>query len=372
MRNTVITFFILIPLMSVCLLILPKKDFSENENRYLAKFPEFSVESMLQGNFTDGINTWLTDHFPARDFFVGIKTQSDLLLGKKIINQIYVINSDLLIEEYQEPQNTDKISKILDKFNQKISEAFPTINMQIMLVPTAVKIYEEYLPSFAPKLDQVENTSTLIQKSKIPSIDVYNILRIHKDEEYLYYRTDHHWTTKAAYYAYQEYCNQNNLKPIALDCFISKQVTDDFYGTLFSKVKNYQMNGDVITIYEYPEWDLSVYYEDADVETDSLYNLEYLNQKDKYSLFLNNLHSLIEITNKNVHNGHELVLIKDSYANSMVPFLVNHFEKIYVFDTRSYKKGISQFLSEQEGITDILILYNMNSIDTDTGIYGIY
>ena len=104
--------------------------------------------------------------------------------------------------------------------------------------------------------------------------------------------------------------------------------------------------------------------------TDSLYNFDYLEEKDKYSLFLDNIHPLIEIENTAADSENELMLIKDSYANSMVPFLTHHYRKIYVFDTRYYRNGLSSFLSEHETITDILLLYNLNTLDGDTGIRG--
>ena len=97
-----------------------------------------------------------------------------------------------------------------------------------------------------------------------------------------------------------------------------------------------------------------------------------MDKKDKYSLFLNNLHPLTEITNDTAETDRELVLIKDSYANSMVPFLVRHYKKIYVFDTRYYKDGPSAFLAEHAGVTDVLLLYNMNTLDGDSGIRGVY
>lgn len=372
MKKVVIAFFIGIPLLSVLLLLLPKENFSENENRYLAKYPNLSMETVLDGQYMEEVNVWLTDHFPARDFWVGLKTKSDLLIGKKIINEIYVLNEDCLIEEYQIPEHTQKVGKILKKFHEKIMDNFPDMRMQIMLVPTASEIYNEVLPRFAPVISQKDAMEEILETSNIDCIHVYETLQCHKNKEYLYYRTDHHWTTTAAYYAYEKYCEDNKILPLKQEDFRQTIVTHDFFGTLYSKVKKYQMKGDSILLYEYPEWNISLYYEDTGLETKTLYNLEYLQKKDKYSLFLDNLHSIIEITNHDVKNGKQLVLIKDSYANSIVPFLVNHFEKIYVFDTRSYTKGVSHFLEENSGITDILILYNMNSIDTDTGINGIY
>ena len=103
-----------------------------------------------------------------------------------------------------------------------------------------------------------------------------------------------------------------------------------------------------------------------------MYAMEYVSQKDKYSLFLDNLHTLVEITNASAETDRVLVLIKDSYANSMVPFLTHHFKKIYVFDTRYYKHGPAAFIGEHPEVTDVLLLYNLNTIDTDAGIRGIY
>ena len=99
--------------------------------------------------------------------------------------------------------------------------------------------------------------------------------------------------------------------------------------------------------------------------------MDYASKKDKYSIFLNNINSFVEIENKDFKGLEELVVIKDSYANSIIPFLVNHYKKIYVFDPRSYKKPISEFINEKK-IENVLILYNANTIDNDTGINAIY
>ena len=100
--------------------------------------------------------------------------------------------------------------------------------------------------------------------------------------------------------------------------------------------------------------------------------MEYIDKKDKYSLFLDNLHPLIEITNSSSADDRTLVLIKDSYANSIVAFLAHHYKKIYVFDTRYYKEGPAAFIKELDTDTDVVLLYNMNTLDTDLGIRGIY
>lgn len=240
-----------------------------------------------------------------------------------------------------------------------------------MLVPTAFYVYREKLPEHAPWRDQMETAQALYTASGMEAIDCSRAL-LTCGEENLYYRTDHHWTTLGAYQGYLVFCEKMGLEPVPLEKLIPQVVTEDFEGTLYSKSGDYSHPGEEITIYTNPADRLTVEYKDTGEITDTLYNMEYAQKKDKYSLFLNNLHPLVEITNETAETDRELVLIKDSYANSMVPFLVRHFKKIYVFDTRYYKDGPSAFIAEHPGITDVVLLYNMNTLDTDTGIRGIY
>lgn len=356
--------------LSVCFLLSPKKDFSENENRYLAKLPSFSARTVLSGEYTESLNDWLADHFPQRDFFVGLKSSVEIASGRREINHIYVAEDDYLIEPYTKPQNTERITDTLVRFYDKLDQ--PKLNVNLMLIPTAVTIYSDLLPAHAPLSNQMETAYAIYDATGIPAIDCSDYLFDNASKGQLYYRTDHHWTTLGAYYGYLAYCDEKELTPVPLESLTAQTVAEDFVGTLYSKVNDYSHKKDTITIYTNPEDDITVTYVDTGEVTDSLYNLDYLKEKDKYSLFLNNIHPLIEIENKTAASQDALMLIKDSYANSIVPFLAHHYKKIYVFDTRYYREGPSSFLSEHEEITDVLLLYNMNTLDDDTGIRGIY
>lgn len=356
--------------LSVSLLFSPKKNFSENENRYLAKFPVFSLRTVLNGEYADSLNDWLTDHFPQRDFFVGLKSHVEIVCGRKYINGIYLAKDDYLIEPYIQPQNTDRITDTLIRFYGRIDENKCSISL--MLVPTAITIYHDKLPAYAPSSNQLETAYTIYDRTKIPAVDCTENLLDGASKEQLYYRTDHHWTTFGAYCGYLAYCEAKGLTPIPLESLTAQIVTETFAGTLYSKTSDYKHKKDSIIIYINPNDALTVTYTDTGKVTDSLYNFDYLEEKDKYSLFLDNIHPLIEIENAAADSENELMLIKDSYANSMVPFLTHHYRKIYVFDPRYYRNGLSSFLSEHETITDILLLYNLNTLDGDTGIRGIY
>lgn len=358
----------LILAFSLAFLVSEKQDFSEGENRYLQKFPAFSLKALKEGEFTEDLQSYLADHFPLRDFFMGLKAETEIGLGCRQINGVYIGKDGYLIETYETPKNTEKVAAQFRKFNEAVERA----DVSLMLVPTAITVYREKLPALAPAGDQMETLQEIREGAGVDFISCYEVLLEEKDREQLYYRTDHHWTSYGAYAAYTAYCGAKGITPLPREKFIVKKVTSDFRGTIYSKLNDGQMGSDEIVIFENPDNRLTVSYLDTGEVTDSLYNMEYLDKKDKYSMFLNNIHPLIEITNETADSDRELVVIKDSYANCLVPFLVNHYRKVYVFDTRYYKGGPSSFINENRGITDVLLLYNMNTLDADLGVGGIY
>lgn len=393
----IITAFILC--FSVWCLVAPKQTFSENENRALASWPVYSFDTLKDGSYMSGIQTYLSDHFPLREPFMTLKTKYEMLTGREEINDIYLAKDGYYIEAYKTPKQQ---KKIITQF-QKLQDAITTDakqNVRVMLVPTAISTYNAKLPGSAPDrgvLRQVDTMNEIYAAlPNLQKVDAWSPLQAAAAQEAdnagnvqsmadaedvgsdtaavtgLYYHTDHHWTTHGAYVGYQAYCGAAGLSPIPEADFQKTCVTTDFHGTIFSKLHDSTVPGDAITLYENPANQLTVSYPDTGEMTDTLYNRDYLAQKDKYSMFLNNLHPLVEITNATADSDRQLVLIKDSYANSMVPFLVNHYQKIYVFDTRYYRFGPSSFINEHPEVTDVLLLYNMNTIDTDLGVGGIF
>ena len=394
---SLITAFILC--FSVWCLVAPKQTFSENENRALASWPVYSFTALKDGSYMSGVQTYLSDHFPLRDPFMTLKTKYEMLTGREEINDIYLAKDGYYIEAYKTPKQQ---KKIITQF-QKLQDAITTDakqNVRVMLVPTAISSYNAKLPNCAPDrgiLRQVDTMNEIYAAlPNMQKVDAWSALQTAAAQEAdnagnaqsmadaedvgsdtaaatgLYYHTDHHWTTHGAYVGYQAYCGAAGLSSIPEADFQKTCVTTDFHGTIFSKLHDSTVPGDAITLYENPANRLTVSYPDTGEVTDTLYNRDYLAQKDKYSMFLNNLHPLVEITNETADSDRQLVLIKDSYANSMVPFLVNHYQKIYVFDTRYYRFGPSSFINEHPEVTDVLLLYNMNTIDTDLGVGGIF
>ena len=195
-------------------------------------------------------------------------------------------------------------------------------------------------------------------KERIPEsclVDVTDTLKEHADES-IYYRTDHHWTTLGAYYAYVEWARTAGFEPFAKEEFEVVKATDQFYGTIASKV-NVSVKPDDMYLYKKlgnPKY--IVEYNQTET-TDSLFNYASLDTKDKYTVYLNGNNALVKITSEN-KNGRKLLVIKDSFSHCFVPFLVDHYEEVYMIDFRYFRMGVSQFM-EQEGITDVLVLYNV-------------
>ena len=163
---------------------------------------------------------------------------------------------------------------------------------------------------------------------------------------------------------------EKGILPLPLEKMRKNKVSSEFKGTIYSKVNDFKLSGEIMWAYD-ADVDLTVKYSDLDKSLDTLFAKEYFDKKDKYSYFLNNLHPYIEISNKEADNDKELVIVKDSYANCMVPMLIAHYKKIHVFDTRSYRGKVSEFVNRNPKIKDVLILYNMGTINDDTGVGGI-
>ncbi len=372
-------------------LLSPQKGFSENENRVLSSCPVPSVESIFDHSFMDSFEDFVSDQFPLRDDLLSLSVRVSRTEGKKVINKvIYVPGEDgntRLIDEYKKPVNADKFIDAVGRLGDGITSA----DITVMLVPTAYWIYEKEMPGSFLKTDRPmqQDTFHYMQdgikdlSAKINMVeDIYGSLSEGQNLGLnLFYRTDHHWTTGGAYMGYLALAPY--LKFTEDRDLLSKTtpVTDSFYGTTWSKVVDYSVSPDTIDIYESPQWKdhITVTYEDTGECFDTPYNMDYLDKKDKYSVFLNNQHSLITIKNNDPDlqrtdgtDRRALVVIKDSYANSLIPFLMDKYETIWVFDPRYYRGSITEWVNDHPEVKDVLVLYNLSTMDNDRGVGAIY
>lgn len=347
--------------------IVPEKTFSENENRTLQTKPKLSVQTLLNGNFSNDYETYLSDQFIGRNQWITLKTKSDRALGKQEVNGVYFGKDGYFIEKHTKDEVSqeqyEKNLARLTTFTETYSELFGNNHIKVMLVPTASSILREQLPAYAPEDPQNDILNTVEQSIKKGTfLDLQPILN-EKKEEGIYYKTDHHWTTLGAYYAYVEWANSVGIEPILKEDWSKEIGATDFLGTLYSKV-NDASEKDTIELWTREGEDYEVIYDMGQKRVHSLYERKYLNKKDKYSVFLDGNHGVTVIKNKKNNNGKKLIIIKDSYANCFAPFVAAHFEEVHLIDLRYFNLGIKDYVKQYE-ITDMLLLYHVMSYATD-------
>ena len=239
-----------------------------------------------------------------------------------------------------------------------------------MLIPNSIYINQDKLPQYAETYNQKEIINNFYNSldSKINTINVVDILLENKDK-YLYFKTDHHMTSYGTYLAYTKLCRAVNIEPQNIDNFELKTVSKEFLGTFDSKAQVINQEKDQIDIYlnSYNQDIISAEYDKE--TTNSIFNKEYLDKKDKYSFFLNGNNAKVVIKTK-VENEKKLLVIKDSYAHIMAQFLCQNYEEIHFIDPRYYKASLTEYI-KQNNITEILFLYNVSNIVTDLGILSL-
>lgn len=351
---------IMVVSMSLLFVFGSKKEFSYNENRYLARFPKTNINSILSGKFMNQLETYIADNFPLRENLLEIKSRTYKNLGVYKQSDVYYGNDNKLYQEYIKPENSDKIIKRVNKLKDKVNS-----NIYFMLVPTAIYVNSNKVSKYNTSYDEGITLDYYKDNLNVNFIDIRTSL-IENKNDYLYYGTDHHWTSRGAFIAYKDFCNEVGILP---NNYNYSKVSDKFYGTLYSKVLDNSLEHDYIEIIN-SNTNYRVYYDDTKEEDNSMYNYKYLDEKDKYSFFLDNNHSLIEIDNLDIESNDTILIIKDSYANSFIPFIGPHYKKIYVIDPRYYNSSISDFISENN-IENVLFIYNVLTIDDDLGIVSI-
>lgn len=331
--------------------------YSPVEKRELQTRPEISITKVLDGRFQKKYESYLRDQFPGRDHWVSFQTDMELFMGKNEIHNVYIGKNHYLLEHYTEKEfDPQQISKNLQALEKFVGKTKQNADVHVMMVPTKSWVLREKLPAFAPHYKEQKFYDALQQKLEKEDvlISVEPVLDAHKEEE-IYYRTDHHWTTLGAWYAYEQY-----TKAVGGDLQRAQGkkkfrcISKDFYGTTYAKI-NYARQADKIEIYE-PADKLRVVYNMGEKKTKTLYDVSFLKTADQYSVFTGGNQAVLEITG-GIKNGKTLLLIKDSFANSILPFLAEDYEKLVVVDLRQLNVSGDRLL-EMFSPTDILILYN--------------
>ena len=350
-------------------LVFPKRDQLELENRKAAQFPAFSASALLDGSWQSGFSRWMQDQFALRDVWVNTQRAADevvfqkaeeggILLGKDhwMFTKLFTVDG---ATQKQLAKNVQAVSDFAAAHPGKVT---------FLLAPSDSVIYPEKLPAGAPMVDEnamLDDIFAAVGQSA-SVLDLRPTFMADKDE-YLYFKTDHHWTPNGAYRAYEQFCALRGLTPFDRSAHDAITVPD-FQGTHYSATRLWNVENDEITYY--PLDSLMTIYKitgEAAYEpetTENIVNVQKFDTRDKYAAFLdgNNGYSTIE-----GRGTGSILVVKDSYANSFVPYLTENYAKIGVVDFRNFKYGLDSTI-EKEGYDEVLVLYNFQTFIADTNL----
>lgn len=348
--------------------LLPDRDRSDVENRTLARFPEFSWKSLKDGSFTEGVEEYFADQFPLRDQWTGLKARTEQLLGKREFNGVYLCG-DTLIAKVEPPKdgleekNLSYVSRLAGKTDCPV---------YLGLIPSAAEIWRDRLPKGAESWDQAAFIARAVELEGVEPVDFLTALRDHAGErtwEGIFYRTDHHWTTLGAYYGYAALMEalgrgEEVLEPEEIKKW-DLPVSNGFQGTLYSQSGVHWLEPDSIEFWVEESGLTVTSWRDGTPKEAGLYDDGYLGEKDKYSAFLGGNQPLCVI--KNPQGTGKLLVIRDSYADSMAPFLAQHFEEVHLLDPRYYRYAASKYAAEN-GMDAVAVVYSVPNFITDRNL----
>ena len=345
---------------SIATIATPDKEFSPDENRYLQGKPEFSLEILKNGRFTSQIADYFSDQIPLRGLFVETKAVGEMALLKSENDDVLAGKDGYIIAEdyYPDLDEARKNIKALNRFAGALPEG---IDLTVAVAGRAQDVLWSKMPSLYPAEDQTSRVFDYLDENlEVKRTDILTPLRERADaDEYVYYRTDHHWTTLGAYYAYCAIMEEWGLEPYPLEHFTRETASDEFYGTTWSKAGMRWTKPDTMEYFRFEGDESYTTAIDGGETFNGFYDRSYLDKKDKYSSFIGGNNARVTITSG--ETGREkLVMIKDSFGHSLAPFLAEHFD-LEILDLRYFKTSAMDFVKES-GASRVLFIYNMDGI----------
>lgn len=440
-KYKIYVFSAVLMLMTIIALIIPfRPKESKVEKRTLTKFPAFSVQSFLNGEFLNGISTWYADTFPFREALLtgntryrglygiqdnqihgSIQTADEVPAKRISLMDIVLPNIQQEMDSLQESiQERIETQRAADAANggakrRQITNVPEQVGSVYVADDTAFSLYgftqeaaNQYIDAVSALANKVSSDVTVYDivvpistgiyldeklqeelgcsdeqaaiqyiydnmDKKVVTIDAFTALKNHSDE-YLYFRTDHHWTALGAYYAYSQLMKEKGITPTSLGEY-ETMVFDDFIGTLYAasnQTPSLAENPDVVTAY-IPLATNKMTYTDVDgnvVDYDIIYDVSDWNSDSKYNCFIAGDQPFEEIHNPNMNDGSSCVVIKESFGNAFVPFLVDHYENVYVVDYRYYPEGLTTLIQERN-IKDVIFINNISAATTSSLVSNI-
>ena len=354
------------------LLASPSRDFSDQENRYLAQFKAPTLDTLRSGRFMENFEDYVTDQFPLRDQWIQLKALSERALCKQENNKVYFgTDGQTLFAQFNAPALEELETRV--GFVNKLGENLD-VPVYFSLVPDKSYTFAGLLPANAPNVDDgstIESAAALCS-GRVAFIDLRESLPRAEDTALgPFYRTDHHWTTMGAYDGYLGLMQGMGIQTVEPEVREYSRVSGSFYGTTYSSSGAGWVEPDSIytmvpeggaqghiTVTRYPE---------GEPIEGGLYYPEKLEVKDKYAYFLGGNQPLCIIKNPDAAGG-KLLVIRDSYSDSLAPFLAEEFQEVHLFDLRYNNLSLKQYVADN-GIDQVLVLYSAANFATDRNLF---
>lgn len=351
--------------------LLSNKKYSDRENRELAEKPDFSKKAFMKGKYQKRYEKWLNDRFVFRDGWSALAVNMQGAMGKKEINGVYLGKNGYLLEKYSESdfdgEQVEDNVETLSLFLNDAAGRYGKEHVSCIMVPSKTEALAGKLPMYSKQWDTSGVREALKKQLEQPECLLYagDFLKDHQ-EEYIYYRTDHHWTTLGAYYVWDGWAANMGYPNMPVEKFQRETIYSDFYGTTYNKAQMY-VKSDSIELFHSPaEEGVHVDMDDGELEEDSVYFREEAEKGfNRYNIFFGKNTFKVVVTTR-AATGRTLLLFKDSFANSFVPFLLGEYDRIIMIDYRYGKIPADKLIKQYPEITDILVLFNTEKFMQNT------
>lgn len=355
-------------LLAVSIFLIPfRPKESEVEKRELSRFPKLSVTGIVTGSWFSGINTWFSDTFPLRDKLSVSKSMLQNLYGLKgeeLQGNVYIANNRGYRITHFDEDTTETYASMLNTVHSLLGDG---VQIYDLLAPTSFSVCldEETQLSLGGSgtRDAFNHIYSLLDDSivKVPVADAL----VKHNAEYIFFNTDHHWTQLGAYYAYLEFCTAKGLTPHALSEFKESQYPN-FLGSFYTDSnQSTALRANMDTLHTYtPNRSNECTISDCagyDFTAPVVGEGSDYSAGNKYKTFISSDNALTTINNPAIADGSSCVVVKDSYGNAFVPFLVDHYQTVYVVDYRYYPDDLTTFI-RQNNVKDVLFINNADAI----------
>ncbi len=332
-----------------------------DENRETVKMPELTLSSLYDGTFCRQLEPFLADRFAFRSRWLSFKAKIISKFSENIVNGVYIDDERLLDAEMSERKVGIDSAGIINNFAKSFDGT-----VYLAAVPTSSGVYGDILPANLignPESQQISRLYGLLSPD-IRKIDAYNILKMLNDN-YIYFRSDTKWTSYGAYCVYRTVIQKLGFIPTPYDKYMIRHVTDNFRGNLYNRTLFENTKSDLLDIYEYHDGakivSCNVTQKDGTVYESDFYDMSMLESGYMYDMYLGKKEPLVEIETS-LNNSKKLLVIKDSYADCFIPFLIQHYNRITVVSPEYIEGNISDYVNFKN-YDQALILFGIENIN---------